>query len=152
MIEILRPFDVFQAYRSSVISHPSWLGGLAQKYAHGLAILDGMLDSIPNVGKPSGGEDMPAYLIADIDVTNPEGFKKYQEAVPATIEKHGGKYMVRGGDVEPMEGEWMPKRMVVLEFPNMTTLKKWYNSVDYQNIIKNRTDNSLGNMVFVDGY
>ena len=95
---------------------------------------------------------MPAYLIADIEVTNPEGFKKYQEAVPATIEKHGGKYMVRGGDVEPMEGEWAPKRMVVLEFPNRTTLKKWYNSADYQNIIKDRTDNSLGNMVFVEGY
>jgi len=111
-----------------------------------------MLDSILNVGKPNEGQDMSAYLIADIEVTNPEGFKKYQEAVPATIEKHGGKYMVRGGDVEPMEGEWTPKRMVVLEFPNMITLKKWYNSADYQNIIKDRTDNSLGNMVFVEGY
>ena len=95
---------------------------------------------------------MPAYLIANIDVTDSEGFKKYQEAVPATIEKHGGKYMVRGGEVEPMEGDWKPKRMVVLEFPNMTTLKKWYNSDDYQNIIKDRTDNSIGNMVFVEGY
>ena len=95
---------------------------------------------------------MPAYLIADIDVTDPERFKKYQEAVPATIEKHGGKYMVRGGEVEPMEGDWKPKRMVVLEFPNMTTLKKWYNSADYQNIINDRTDNSIGNMVFVEGY
>ena len=95
---------------------------------------------------------MPAYLIADIDVTDPQGFKKYQEAVPGTIEKHGGKYIVRGGEVEPMEGDWMPKRMVVLEFPNMTTLKKWYNSNDYQNIIKDRTENSIGNMVFVEGY
>ena len=48
--------------------------------------------------------------------------------------------------------DWKPKRMVVLEFPNMTTLKKWYNSADYQNIIKDRTDNSIGNMVFVEGY
>ena len=95
---------------------------------------------------------MPAYLIADIEVTNPEGFKKYQEVVPATIEKYGGKYKVRGGDLEPVEGEWAPKRMVVLEFPNMTTLKKWYNSADYQNIIKDRPDNSLGNMIFVEGY
>ena len=95
---------------------------------------------------------MPAYLIADIDVTDQEGFKKYHEAVPATIEKHGGKYMVRGGEVEPMEGDWTPKRMVVLEFPNMTTLKKWYNSDDYQNIINDRTDNSIVNMVFVEGY
>ena len=85
-------------------------------------------------------------------MTDPERFKKYQEAVPATIEKHGGKYMVRGCEVEPIEGDWKPKRMVVLEFPNMTTLKKWYNSADYQNIIKDRTDNSIGNMVFVEGY
>ena len=69
---------------------------------------------------------MAAYLIADIEVTNPEGFKKYQEAVPATIAKHGGKYLVRGGEVEPKEGDWTPTRMVVLEFPNMATLKKWY--------------------------
>ena len=95
---------------------------------------------------------MAAYLIADIEVTNPEGFQKYQEAVPATIAKHGGKYLVRGGEVEPMEGDWTPTRMVVLEFPNMTTLKKWYNSDDYQNIIADRTDNSNGNMVFVEGY
>ena len=60
--------------------------------------------------------------------------------------------MVRGGEVEPMEGDWTPTRMVVLEFPNMTTLKKWYNSDDYQNIIADRTDNSNGNMVFVEGY
>ncbi|MEL0021864.1 MAG: DUF1330 domain-containing protein [Rickettsiales bacterium] len=95
---------------------------------------------------------MPAYLIADIEVTNPEGFKKYQMAVPATIEKHGGKYLVRGGEAETVEGEWAPKRMVVLEFPNMTTLKKWYNSTDYQNIIASRTENSKGNMIFVEGY
>ena len=95
---------------------------------------------------------MPAYLIGDIEITNPEGFKKYQEAVPATVEKHGGKYLVRGGEAEPMEGEWNPNRVVVLEFPNMTTLKTWYNSNDYQNIIKDRIDNTNGNLVFVEGY
>ncbi|PPR61916.1 MAG: hypothetical protein CFH10_00999 [Alphaproteobacteria bacterium MarineAlpha4_Bin2] len=122
-------------------------------HEHGLAILGEMLDFIFGISKLKELEvDMPAYLIADIEVTNPEGFKKYQEAVPATVEKHGGRYMVRGGDVEPMEGNWKPKRMVVLEFPNMTTLKKWYKSDDYQNIIADRTDNSIGNMVFVDGY
>ena len=57
---------------------------------------------------------MPAYLIADIEVTNPEGFKKYQEAVPGTIEKHGGKYIARGGEVDIVEGDWRPKRMVIL--------------------------------------
>ena len=119
-----------------------------------LAILAGMLDSILDIGNPNyrGQIKMAAYLIADIEVTNPEGFKKYQEAVPATIAKHGGKYLVRGGDVEPKEGDWAPTRMVVLEFPNMATLKKWYNSDDYQKIIADCTDNSKGNMVFVEGY
>ena len=94
---------------------------------------------------------MAAYLIAQIDITDLETFKKYQADVPATIAKYGGKYLVRGGDVTPMEGGWEPKRMVVLEFPNMTTLKKWYNSEDYQSIIAFRTDASDGKMVFVEG-
>ena len=113
-----------------------------------------MLDSLRNNGNPNqlGADLMPAYLIADIDVTDPEGFKKYQEAVPGTIEKYGGKYLVRGGDLEAVEGEWKPTRLVVLEFPNMTTLKKWYNSDDYQNIIASRTENSNGSVVIVEGY
>ena len=95
---------------------------------------------------------MPAFLIADIEVTNPEGFKKYQDTVPGTIEKYGGKYLVRGGDHETLEGEWSPHRLVVLQFPNMTTLKKWYNSDDYQAILGSRTDNSNGSVVIVEGY
>jgi len=94
---------------------------------------------------------MAAYLIAEIEVTDLETFKKYQEAVPATIAKYGGKYLVRGGEATPMEGGWEPKRVVVLEFPNMTTLKKWYNSDDYQSVIAFRTDASEGRMVFVEG-
>ncbi len=94
---------------------------------------------------------MAAYLIAQIDVTDLETFKKYQEEVPATITKYGGTYVVRGGEVIPMEGGWAPKRVVVLEFPNMITLKKWYESEDYQSIIKSRTDASDGKMIFVEG-
>ncbi len=94
---------------------------------------------------------MAAYLIAEIEITDLETFKKYQADVPATIAKYGGKYLVRGGEVMPMEGGWEPKRVVVLEFPNMTTLKKWYESEDYQSIIAFRTDASEGKMVFVEG-
>ena len=95
---------------------------------------------------------MPAFLVADIEVTNPEGYKRYQDMVPSTIEKHGGKYIARGGELEHVEGKWAPKSMVIVRFPNMITLRKWYNSDDYQNIIKFRTDNSCGNVVFVEGY
>lgn len=94
---------------------------------------------------------MAAYLIAQISIHDMETFKKYQKEVPATIEKYGGKYMVRGGEVTPMEGDWKPDRMVMLEFPNMTTLKKWYDSKDYQSIIGFRTAAADGKMVFVEG-
>ena len=53
---------------------------------------------------------MTAYLIADITITDPEGFKEYQQAVPAIVEKHGGRYIVRGGDPEVLEGDWNPSR------------------------------------------
>jgi uncharacterized protein (DUF1330 family) len=98
-----------------------------------------------------GGTTMAAYLIAQIRIHDLDTFKKYQAEVPATIERHGGKYLVRGGDVTPQEGNWTPDRMVVLEFPNMATLKKWYDSEDYQAIIKYRTNAADGDMIFVEG-
>jgi uncharacterized protein (DUF1330 family) len=94
---------------------------------------------------------MAAYLIAQISIHDLETFKKYQAEVPATIAKHGGKYLVRGGDVTPMEGDWQPDRVVLLEFPDMAALKTWYNSNDYQSIIALRTDAADGDMIFVEG-
>lgn len=94
---------------------------------------------------------MAAYLIAQLKITDPETFKRYQAEVPATIERHGGRYVVRGGDIIPKEGTWSPDRVVVVEFPNMATLTKWYDSADYQKIIKYRTDASDAEMIFVEG-
>ncbi len=94
---------------------------------------------------------MAAYVIAQISIHDPTTFKRYQAEVPDTIERYGGKYLVRGGDVTPQEGNWTPDRVVVLEFPNMATLKKWYDSDDYQAIIKYRTDAADGDMIFVEG-
>ena len=71
---------------------------------------------------------MAAYVIADVNVTNPELFKKYSEQVPATVEQYGGKYLIRGGEVEKAEGDWGPTRVVVIEFENMSMLQKWYSS------------------------
>ena len=98
-----------------------------------------------------GGITMAAYLIAQISIHDLDTFKKYQAEVPATIERHGGKYLVRGGDVTTKEGDWTPDRIVVLKFPDMATLKKWYDSEDYQEIIKYRTDAADGDMIFVEG-
>jgi uncharacterized protein (DUF1330 family) len=94
---------------------------------------------------------MAAYVIAQLDVTDVETFRKYQAEVPATIAKFGGRYLVRGGDVTPMEGKWRPKRVVVVEFPDMATLKNWYDSEEYQSIIGYRTGASTTELVFVEG-
>ena len=94
---------------------------------------------------------MAAYVIAQIKINDLETFKKYQADVPATIEKYGGKYHVRGGDITPKEGGWTPERVVVLEFPDMDTVHRWYDSDDYQAILKFRTDASDGKMIFVEG-
>ena len=68
---------------------------------------------------------MAAYVIADIEVIDSAGFAQYQQKVPATIAAYGGRYLVRGGAAEVLEGSWSPKRCVVLEFPSMERAKEW---------------------------
>jgi uncharacterized protein (DUF1330 family) len=94
---------------------------------------------------------MAAYLIADIEVTNPAGYDEYRRQVPATVEKYGGRFVVRGGASETLEGEWGPKRVVVLEFPTMDALKRWYNSAEYKPLIALRQKNASGNVIAVQG-
>ena len=95
---------------------------------------------------------MAAYVIAQVDIHDPATFKKYGDAVPATIKQYGGKYCVRGGAVTPKEGGWNPTRVIVLEFPDMATAHKWYDSPEYQAIIGDRFKGSKGQMIFVEGY
>src|SRR5260370_25818288 len=78
-----------------------------------------------------GGGARPAYLIANVNVQDPATFEEYRKQVPATIAKHGGRYLVRGGRVERLEGSWNPTRLVVLEFPSMEQARRWYDSDDY---------------------
>lgn len=94
---------------------------------------------------------MPAYLIADIEVTDPTAFEQYRSQVPATIAAHGGRYLVRGGATQIAEGTWQPKRVIVLEFPTMQQLQGWYNSPEYQKILPLRLNASKGNAVMVEG-
>ena len=94
---------------------------------------------------------MTAYVIADVEVTNPEAYEEYRPRVPATVEKYGGKYVVRGGAVETVEGSWIPKRLVVLEFPSMERAKEWYDSPEYAEIREIRFRNANSNLIFVDG-
>ena len=94
---------------------------------------------------------MAAYVIADVEVTNPEAYEEYRPQVPATIEKYGGKYVVRGGTVETVEGIWSPQRLVVVEFPSMELARKWYDSPEYTEIRGIRFRNAKSNVIFVDG-
>jgi uncharacterized protein (DUF1330 family) len=94
---------------------------------------------------------MAAYLIADIEVTNPVGYDEYRRQVPATVEKYGGRFVVRGGASETLEGDWGPKRVVVLEFPTMDALKRWYNSAEYKPLIALRQKNASGDVIAVQG-
>ena len=94
---------------------------------------------------------MAAYLLADIDVRDPAGFQGYAAKVPATLAKYGGKYAVRGGAFEVLEGEMRPKRIVVLEFPTMDALKRWYNSPEYRPLIAERQAAASGPIIAVEG-
>jgi uncharacterized protein (DUF1330 family) len=94
---------------------------------------------------------MAAYVIADIEVTDREGFAEYQQKVPATITAYGGRYLVRGGASEVMEGSWSPKRSVVLEFPSMAQLKTWYHSPEYRPLIAIRECTTRSNLIIVEG-
>src|SRR5438552_13385456 len=79
----------------------------------------------------SRGDAMPAYLIANVTVQDAATFEEYRRQVPATIAKHGGRYLVRGGRVERLEGTWNPSRLVVLEFPSMEHARRWYDGEEY---------------------
>ena len=94
---------------------------------------------------------MAAYVIAQVDIYDPETFKEYASAVPATIKQYGGTYRVRGGAVTPKEGGWNPKRVIVLEFPDIATAHRWYDSPEYQKIIGIRFKAANGELIFIEG-
>ena len=94
---------------------------------------------------------MPAYFIVDIDVQNPAGMREYTERVPSTLTKYGGRYLVRGGTFEVVEGDWQPSRVVMLEFPNMEQAKRWYDGEEYKDMKAARLKAARTNIVLVDG-
>jgi uncharacterized protein (DUF1330 family) len=94
---------------------------------------------------------MAAYVIADIDVTDPVVYEDYKKASPAPVAAHGGKFIVRGGAAEVLEGEWKPNRIVVLEFENIEQARKWYDSPEYEKPKALRQSASRGSLIVVDG-
>lgn len=94
---------------------------------------------------------MAAYAIADVEVTDPAVFEEYRGRVGDTIAKYGGRFVVRGGNSEVVEGNWSPKRLVVLEFPSMERLKAWYHSPEYAPLKRLRFRSAHTNVVLVQG-
>jgi uncharacterized protein (DUF1330 family) len=95
---------------------------------------------------------MPAYLIANIEVTDPAGFERYRAAVPAVIAAHGGRYLVRGGEKHVLEGNLPLQRLVILEFPSVQAAQAFYDSPDYAPLLKLRLDSTRSDAVIVEGY
>ena len=94
---------------------------------------------------------MPAYLIAEIDVTDPAGFEEYRQLVPTTIQQYGGRFLVRGGAVEALEGDWQPKRVVITEFPSLEQARRWYNSEEYREPKALRFKTATSKVMLVEG-
>jgi uncharacterized protein (DUF1330 family) len=97
-------------------------------------------------------EAMPrAYVLLDIEVTDAEAYRAYRDTAERTVLAHGGRYVVRGGAHEVLEGEWRPRRLVVLEFPSMDAARAWYRSPEYQEASAVRQKASRGSFVLVEG-
>jgi uncharacterized protein (DUF1330 family) len=94
---------------------------------------------------------MPAYFVVELDASNAEGMVAYRAAVPTTIEKYGGRYLIRGGAAELFEGAPEPKRIVILEFADAAAVKRWYNSPEYQKILPGRLENATCRAFCVEG-
>ncbi len=94
---------------------------------------------------------MAAYVIADIQVTDPVAFEEYRQKVAPLVAKYGGKYVVRGGASETVEGDWVPHRLVVLEFENMDRLKEFYHGEEYRQVMAIRTKATVSKVVIVEG-
>ena len=94
---------------------------------------------------------MTAYVIGEIEVTDPALYEEYRRQVMAVVTRYGGRFIVRGGRVEALEGGWAPKRFVALEFPSIDQAQKWYRSPEYAPLIELRKKASRGRLILVEG-
>ncbi|WP_294224418.1 DUF1330 domain-containing protein [uncultured Shimia sp.] len=94
---------------------------------------------------------MPAYLIYDVDIHDPEPYGQFMAQVKPLVEKMGGTYLVRGGAHEVLEGDWTPGRIVLFEFPDMDSARALFNSPEYAPLKALRQSCSTGNAVIVEG-
>ncbi len=94
---------------------------------------------------------MAAYIVIDINVTDPDTYMTYRQLVPPTVARYGGRYLARGGVAETLEGTWAPTRLVILEFPNIEQAKAWVDSPEYAPARELRHRTAQSEMVVIQG-
>jgi uncharacterized protein (DUF1330 family) len=94
---------------------------------------------------------MAAYVIVDVKINDSETYAKYRQLTPAAIAAYGGRFVVRGGAVETLEGEWSPQRIVVLEFESVARAKAWWASAEYAPAKALRQRSATTRMIVVEG-
>jgi uncharacterized protein (DUF1330 family) len=94
---------------------------------------------------------MTAYIIVDIDITDPVHYEEYKRLAAPTVELYGGKYIARGGYTETLEGGWSSKRIVILEFESVARAKEWYNSPEYAEARPLRHKYAKSRMIVAEG-
>jgi uncharacterized protein (DUF1330 family) len=93
----------------------------------------------------------PAYVIADIEVTDPDTYEEYKRLSSAAAEKYDGRWVVRGGTVDVLEGDWEPRRVVVIEFEDEQAARRWYDSPEYAEAREIRQRSARSSMVLATG-
>ncbi len=94
---------------------------------------------------------MAAYVIADIDVTDPEGYEEYKKLAGPAVERYGGKYIARGGRVETLDGDWEPARIVLVQFDTVEQARRWWTSPEYEEAKAVRRKTATARIVVVEG-
>jgi uncharacterized protein (DUF1330 family) len=94
---------------------------------------------------------MTAYVIVDINVTDPIRYEDYKKLAAPTVEMYGGKYIARGGKTETLEGDWTPTRLVILQFEDIEQAKSWHDSIEYSEAKSLRQETAISKMVVIDG-
>jgi uncharacterized protein (DUF1330 family) len=94
---------------------------------------------------------MPAYLISQIEVHDPQGYEDYRKLVGPSLAKYGGRFIARGGKIDVLEGDWSPKRIVICEFESIERARQWYDSAEYKPAMEIRQKTADARIIVVDG-
>jgi len=94
---------------------------------------------------------MPAYIVVEVEVEDLVRYEDYKQMVPPSLVPYGGRFLVRGGKVENLEGDWSPKRMVIVEFPSVEKAKAWWSSSEYAEAKALRQATAKTQMIVFEG-